>query len=134
MKILKWIIFIPIAFLGYYLFIIILGFANNVLTAPPPNDNPLLNNYILPIIINVIGIFSYFFIGNKIIQSTNEVDNLTERKISNILLFIIIIIVSSYFASMSFKEDEYYKGIVNFVNIFASIIALLINFSKSNKL
>lgn len=133
MKILKWILFIPVAFLGYYIFIIILGFANNILTAPPPNDNPLLNNYILPIIINAIGIFSYFFIGNKIIQSTNEVDNLAERKISNILLFIIILTVSICFAYLSFKEDEYYKGIVNSVNVFASIIAFLINFSKPNK-
>ena len=133
MKILKWIIFIPISFLGYYLFIIILGFANNILTAPPPNDNPLLNNYILPIIINAIGIFSYFFIGNRIIQSTNEIDNLTERKISNILLFITILIISISFAYLSFRDHEYYKGIVNSVNVFACIIAFLINYLKPNK-
>lgn len=129
MKTLKWIIFLPAAFLGYYLSVIILSLIKHFFTFPPPRDNPLVFNYILPIVINVVGVFTYYYIGNKIIQSTNNDHNLIQRKISNILMLILILSVSIIFAYISFNENEYFEGIVSIINILASIVAFSMNYS-----
>jgi len=130
MKVLKWILFIPISAVIYYLFLFILVIVNNLFTAPPPNDNPILNNYIIPIIINAIGIATYFFVGNMIIQYTNKVDNKLERLISNICLLITISLASIYFGYLCFRDDEYYKGIINIVNLLVSGVAFLVHYKK----
>jgi hypothetical protein len=114
MKFFKWVIFIPIALLAHYLVMIIANFVLmflDMLTTPPPRyEGGLLNlviPYIIPFVANIIGIYSYFFIGNKIIQIKG--DTLTQRKVSNILLLIVILFVSTIFAYLCFQDAEYYK-------------------------
>ena len=96
----------------------------DILTAPPPRyEGGLLNliiPYIIPFIANIIGIYFYFIIGNKITQIKG--DTLTQRKVSNILLLIVILLISIIFAYLCFQEAEYYKGVVNLINILASAI------------
>jgi tryptophan-rich sensory protein len=131
----KWIIFVPIALLANYLFVIVANIVLNffdILTTPPSRyENPLLDwilPVIIPVIANIIGIYSYFFIGNKIIQIKEN--NLTKRKISNIMLLIVILLVSIIFSYLCFKEAEYYKGIINIINILASVIFFSIYYKE----
>ena len=127
MKVFKWIIFIPVSFLANYLIVFVAGFVLkffDILTTPPPRyENPLLDfviPFIIPAVANIIGICSYFFVGNKIIEIKGN--NSTERKISNILLLIVILLISIIFVFLCFQKSEYYKGIINIINILASAI------------
>ena len=135
MKVFKWVIFIPIALLANYLIVIVANLALkffDILTTPPPRyDGSLLNliiPYAIPFIANIIGIYSYFFAGNKIIQIKG--DNLIERKVSNILLLIVILFISVVFAYLCFQEAEYYKGVINIINILASVIFFYIHYKE----
>ena len=127
MKVFKWVIFIPIALLANYLIVFVAYYVLkflDILTTPTGRyENPILDfviPYIIPAIANIIGIYSYFFVGNKIIEIKGN--NSTERKISNILLLIVILLISIIFVFLCFQEAEYYKGIINIINILASVL------------
>ncbi len=116
-KLLQLLFFIPLSLLGYYAFLLIGGFINNVFMT----DNYFVEKYIVPIIANFIGIFVYFQIGKYLMP---EFEKKIYTKIAYFLLGCSLISKSSYFLYFSIMGEEYYKAVINTINILISIIVL----------
>lgn len=114
----KWILFIPISILAYFIAIIGIAFVYSLI--PSLKENPVLDIYIMPSVINLIGIVVYFFTGNAIIDTKNE----KTTKTINIILSIIIIIIQVAFLFLTYKSEEYNKIISSFVGLLAGLVAL----------
>lgn len=124
MKSLKWILFIPVSILAYLIGIVLFAFVWNLI--PSKEENPLLNKYIMPSIINIVGIIIYFFIGQAILSEQKEKTN---QKV-NLALSIIIITIQCVFLYFSFVSDEYNKIISSIVGCIVGILALFDSIKK----
>lgn len=115
---LKWILFILISIIAYFIAIIGIAFVYSLI--PSLKENPVLDIYIMPSVINLIGIVIYYFTGNAIIDTKNE----KTTKTINIILSIIIIIIQVAFLFPSYKSEEYNKIISSIVGLLAGLVAL----------
>ncbi len=123
-EVLRLILFIPASIIGYYLFLMIIGFISVLIKG----DNFIMEEYIVPIIVNIIGIFVYFSIGKFLMPKFEKSVN---RKIAYFLLTFTLISISVYFLYFSFIGKEYYKAIINTLNILL-LIGLFIGLSDEN--
>lgn len=115
-KLIRWMFFIPLSLLGYYAFIFSIGIINYLFFS---TDNYLMEKYIVPLILNIIGVFVYFKIGSKTLPKHN---NVIYSKFGLFMLFIIIAIISGTFIYLSYIGLEYFKVLINSVNLVISII------------
>lgn len=119
MKLLKWMLFIPISVIAYFIAMIGIAFFYNLV--PSLYENPILDIYIMPILTNLIGIVFCFFTGNAIIDTKNE----RTTKTVNIILSIIIIIIQVAILFLSYKSEEYNKVISSIVGLILGVLALV---------
>lgn len=119
MKSLRWILFIPVSLVVY--FIAITGMAFIYSLIPSLKENPFLDYYIMPAVINIVGIFIYFSIGNAVIATKNEK---TSNKVY-IILSIIILIIQVLFLMAYYNGEEYHKIISSIVGCVVGALPLV---------
>lgn len=112
------ILFIPISLVAYFIAIIGMAFIYNLI--PSLKENLFLDYYIMPSVINIIGIIFYFFVGNAIIDTKTG----NTSKSTNIILSIIIIVIQIIFSVLAYKSDEFNKIISSIVGCIVGILAL----------
>lgn len=119
MKVFKWFLFIPASVVAYFVSIFIMAFLWNLI--PSNQENDVMNHYIMPVIINIIGIILFFIIGLSFFSNLNPPE-LRKVKITQSISIILIQVILLY---LSFKYIEYNKIISSIIGGIVGVLALI---------
>ena len=119
MKVFKWFLFIPASVVAYFVSIFIMAFLWNLI--PSNQENDVMNHYIMPVIINIIGIILFFIIGLSFFSNLNPPE-LRKVKITQSISIILIQVILIY---LSFKYIEYNKIISSIIGGIVGVLALI---------
>ena len=114
-KILRWLLFLPLSFLGYFLSVLILGLVMYLTMTPYHFEETLWSALLRSTIVNGLGGFSFVFIGCYIVPNY--------RKLISIILAVIFIVFSGLFMFGSISmgnmfasgQFEGWRGIISII-------------------